>query len=98
MVKVKSSRVEEKEAVGHEEGREMNYFDAVPKDASSLVTLPAPLTHPYTRRQVQNWRIHTTMLVGCGALNLLDTTYIFSFLVQKLHARYNSVVTGSQKC
>jgi hypothetical protein len=33
MLKVKSPRVEEKEAVGHEGGREMNYFDAVPKDA-----------------------------------------------------------------
>jgi len=33
MVKVKNSRVEEKEVVGHEGGREMNYFDAVPKDA-----------------------------------------------------------------
>jgi hypothetical protein len=33
MVKVRSPLVEEKEVVGHEGGTEMNYFDAVPKDA-----------------------------------------------------------------
>jgi hypothetical protein len=62
--------VEEKEVVGHEGGTEMNYFDAVPKDAWSLVTspLPSPLPHTHTHRHAHRFWTGEYKRRGCLAV------------------------------